>query len=59
LASFDDVELADLLGVPLSVMSHDPRELGAAAADLLFERLEGTADGGPRLVELPVTVQRF
>ncbi|WP_275724916.1 LacI family DNA-binding transcriptional regulator [Arthrobacter sp. Cr_A7] len=59
LASFDDVELADLLGVPLSVMSHDPCELGAAAADLLFERLAGTADGGPRLVQLPVTVRRF
>lgn len=59
LASFDDVELADLLGVPLSVMSHDPRELGAAAAGLLFERLAGTGDGGPRLVQLPVTVQRF
>lgn len=59
LASFDDVELADLLGVPLSVMSHDPRELGAVAAGLLFERLAGTGDGSLQLVQLPVTLQRF
>jgi LacI family transcriptional regulator len=66
LASFDDVELADLLGIPLTVMSHDPRELGAAAARLLFERLAGTAAAvpsapvaGPRLVLMPVTVRRY
>jgi LacI family transcriptional regulator len=59
LASFDDVELADLLGVPLTVMSHDPRELGASAANLLFERLTGTGEGDRQLVQLPVTVRRF
>ena len=59
LASFDDVELADLLGIPLTVMSHDPRELGAQAARLLFERLAGRAPSEPRLVQLPVTVRRF
>ncbi len=59
LASFDDVELADLLGIPLTVMSHDPRELGAQAARLLFERLAGTAPDAPRMVQLPVTVRRF
>lgn len=59
LASFDDVELADLLGIPLTVMSHDPRELGAQAARLLFERLAGTAPAAPRLVQLPVTVRRY
>lgn len=58
-ASFDDVELADLLGIPLTVMSHDPRELGAHAARLLFERLAGTAPSEPRLVQLPVVVRRF
>lgn len=64
LASFDDVELADLLGIPLTVMSHDARELGAAAARLLFERLAGTAApaaaaAAPRLVLMPVTVRRY
>jgi LacI family transcriptional regulator len=59
LASFDDVELADLLGIPLTVMSHDPRELGARAARLLFERLSGTAPAEPRLLQLPVTIRRY
>jgi LacI family transcriptional regulator len=63
LASFDDVELADLLGVPLTVMSHDPRELGATAARLLFERLAGKTGGiarqAPVTVQLPVTLRHF
>lgn len=64
LASFDDVELADLLGIPLTVMSHDARALGAAAARLLFDRLDGTtapaeASPAPRLVLMPVTVRRY
>lgn len=59
LASFDDVELADLLGIPLTVMSHDPRRLGVEAATMLFERLDGTAGPGPRVVQLPVTVRSY
>lgn len=59
LASFDDVELADLLGVPLTVMSHDPRRLGATAATMLFERLDGVAGPAPRVVQLPVTVHSY
>lgn len=59
LASFDDVELADLLDIPLTVMSHDPRRLGAEAATMLFERLDGTAGPGPRVVQLPVTVRSY
>ncbi|MFJ6077201.1 LacI family DNA-binding transcriptional regulator [Pseudarthrobacter sp. NPDC092419] len=59
LASFDDVELADLLGIPLTVMSHDPRRLGAAAATMLFERLDGAAEPGPRVVQLPVAVHNY
>lgn len=59
LASFDDVELADLLGVPLTVMSHDPKALGAQAALMLFERLSGEAPTAPRLVHMPVTVRRY
>ncbi|NOJ58907.1 LacI family DNA-binding transcriptional regulator [Arthrobacter sp. 260] len=64
LASFDDVELADLLGIPLTVMSHDPRALGAQAASLLFDRLaeDRLPEHGParpRLVQMPVTVRRY
>ncbi len=59
IASFDDVELADLLDVPLTVMSHDPRALGAQAARMLFERLAGDAPSEPRTISMPVTVQRY
>jgi LacI family transcriptional regulator len=41
LVGFDDVALADLLDPPVSVVSHDPAELGRTAADLLFRRLDG------------------
>jgi LacI family transcriptional regulator len=57
LVGFDDVELADLLQVPLLIVSHDPRELGARAARMLFDRLDGTVTSpAARLLELPVTV---
>ncbi len=58
LVSFDDVELAELMRVPLIVISHDPKELGAEAARMLFDRLEGKNPDQPsRLIELPVDVR--
>jgi LacI family transcriptional regulator len=39
LVGFDDFELADLLGI--SVVRHDPGEMGRLAAELLFARLAG------------------
>ena len=60
LVGFDDVELAELLPVPLLIVSHDPRRLGAEAARMLFDRLDGADDPGPaRLLELPVVVGRL
>ena len=57
LVGFDDVELADLLRVPLLIVSHDPKALGAQAARMLFDRLDGDGPSGPpRTVELPVNV---
>jgi LacI family transcriptional regulator len=44
LVGFDDFELADMLPVPVTVVRHDPTELGRRAAELLFARLDG--DGG-------------
>jgi LacI family transcriptional regulator len=41
---FDVFELADMLPVPVTVVRHDPAELGRRAAELLFARLDG--DGG-------------
>jgi LacI family transcriptional regulator len=40
IVSFDRFELAELMPVPVTIVDHDPRELGAAAARLLFERLD-------------------
>jgi LacI family transcriptional regulator len=57
LVAFDDVELAHLMQVPLLVVSHDPKELGAQAARMLFARLDGAKVAKkPRRVELPVVV---
>ena len=56
LASFDDVELIEFVPAPTVVVSHDAKELGAIAARLLFERLDGY-DGPPRFIELPVSVR--
>lgn len=41
LVGFDDFELAGLMVPPTTTMAQDPRALGGAAADLLFERMSG------------------
>jgi LacI family transcriptional regulator len=52
LVGFDDFELADMLTPPVTVVAHDPAELGRRAAELLFARLRG--DRSPaRTVTLP------
>lgn len=58
LVSFDDFELAELMPVPVSVVDHDPRQLGREAARLLLTRLADRAGrvGPARLVEMPVNV---
>jgi LacI family transcriptional regulator len=63
-AGFDDIELADMLQLPLSVVSYDPVEVGRAAARLLYEHLEAlpAANGTPaeapppRRVIIPTTL---
>jgi len=57
LVSFDDLELADLLAVPVSAVSYDAAELGRVAARLLAKRLDGDA-GPPERVVLPTTLIR-
>jgi LacI family transcriptional regulator len=57
LVGFDDVELADMMQVPLIIVSHDPTRLGARAAQMLFDRLDDPhLDAAARLLELPVHV---
>jgi len=50
LVGFDDFELADLLDPPVTVVSLDPAELGRAAAELLFARLDGDREPPRRIV---------
>ncbi|PZF54104.1 LacI family transcriptional regulator [Curtobacterium sp. MCSS17_008] len=55
LSLFDSFDFADMAPFPLSVVDHDPAELGRVAARMLLSRLDGSAGGeGARLVELPV-----
>ncbi|MEV0277966.1 LacI family DNA-binding transcriptional regulator [Streptomyces sp. NPDC050610] len=50
LVGFDDLELADLLGI--TVIAQDAARLGRTAAEQLFRRLEGAAEA-PRRTVLP------
>lgn len=56
--SFDHFELVDLLDLPITVIDHDPAELGRRAAELLLRRI---ADPGrqPEVIELPTRVLTF
>ena len=55
LVGFDDLELAESLAVPLTVVRTDAAELGQAAAELLFRRMAGWA-GPPEQIILPTTL---
>jgi len=55
LVSFDDLELADLLSMPVSAISYDTAELGRRAAQLLVARLAGDT-GPPQRIVLPTTL---
>ncbi|SOD63286.1 transcriptional regulator, LacI family [Streptomyces zhaozhouensis] len=61
LAGFDDFELADMVGLPLSVQSYDSDELGREAGRLLLDRLRGAAAGAPapRRVVLPTRALQY
>ena len=55
LVGFDDLELAEALAVPLTVVRTDAAELGRAGAELLLRRMDGW-DEPPRRVILPTTL---
>ena len=50
---FDDIPTARLVSPPLTTIAHFPENLGRRAAELLFERLNGTAPPHGRCVEMP------
>lgn len=55
LVSFDDLELADLLSLPVTAVSYDAAELGRRAAELLALRLEGDTRP-PQHIVLPTVL---
>jgi LacI family transcriptional regulator len=60
LAGFDDFELADLLDLPLIVVTYDAVGLGREAARLLLERVEPRGgDLPPQRVVLPTAVVEY
>jgi LacI family transcriptional regulator len=52
LVGFDDLELADMLATPVTVVAHYPAEMGRRAAGLLCRRMAGE-DLPPQRVVLP------
>ncbi|NGO10036.1 LacI family transcriptional regulator [Streptomyces sp. HC44] len=61
LAGFDDFELSDILGLPLTLVSYDADEIGRQAARLLIDRLSHR-DGEPpasRRITVPTRVIRY
>ncbi len=57
LAAFDNFEMATLLPYHLTIVDHDPRELGRVAARMLCDRFAAEGqDLAPRTVERPTSL---
>ncbi|WP_418961291.1 LacI family DNA-binding transcriptional regulator [Streptomyces tritici] len=56
LVGFDDIELADLLGI--TVVAQDAAALGRTAAERLFRRLDGAEEPPARIVLTPTLIPR-
>ena len=55
LIGFDDVDLAELMRPPLTIIRQPVTDLGRTAAELLFKRLDRTAENhSPQHITLPV-----
>lgn len=50
LVGFDDLEFADMIRTPVTVVSHDPHLMGRMAADVMFQRLGGDKRPPQRIV---------
>lgn len=53
IVAFDDFELSDMTPYELSIVDHDPREVGRGAARMILDRLGGDAAPEARVLELP------
>ena len=55
LVGFDDLELGEMLAVPVTVVAYDAADLGRGAAELLAQRLAGD-DSPPQRIVLPTAL---
>lgn len=55
LVGFDDLEFADMVRTPVTVVAHDPHLMGRMAVDVLFQRLRGDTGPAQRIV-LPTSL---
>ena len=55
-ASFDDFEFADVINLPLTLVSYDAMDLGRAAAARLMQRIQGDRSAPQRLIQ-PVSLR--
>ena len=53
IVGFDDIPAASLISPPLTTVNQFTQQIGQRAAELLFERLNGTVTGNGRVVEMP------
>ena len=58
LVGFDDLAYADLLVRPVTVVAHDPVDVGREAARQLFRRLDGDTGPAQHLVLPPTLIDR-
>lgn len=56
MVGFDDLDVVSQLQVPLTTVAQNPLDLGAAAAELLLDRLDGYR-GAPRQRRLPIELR--
>jgi LacI family transcriptional regulator len=58
LIGFDDLELADLLEPPITVVAQDAAALGRTAAELLFARIDGDTSPSKRIIVPTTLIER-
>jgi LacI family transcriptional regulator len=57
IVAFDNFELAEIIPYQLTIIDHDPREMGRQAATLLLARIESANSDQPmQSIELPTTL---
>lgn len=58
IVAFDDFELSSLMPFALSVIEHDPRELGRTAARMVMSRMQSDDDRVPQIIQLPTRFRK-